>query len=55
MRPVAAERITQEQLEELEEIVFLSDFHYSKETGIRYWNWITVSTKWYMKHAQAKN
>ena len=27
----AAERITQEQLEELEEIVFLSDFHYSKE------------------------
>ena len=27
----AADRITQEQLEELEEIVFLSDFHYSKE------------------------
>ena len=34
---------------------FYPIFTIPKKTGIRYWNWITVSTKWYMKHAQAKN
>ena len=33
----AAENITKEQLEELEETVFLSDFHYSKENWDQTW------------------
>lgn len=51
----AAERITQEQLRNWKKSYFYPIFTIPKKTGIRYWNWITVSMKWYMRHAQAKN
>lgn len=51
----AADKITKEQLDELDENIYLSDFHAAKEIRNRLWNLTTVSMKFYTMLPTAKN